>query len=139
VSRQARLNCTASRLRVVAGILQKLDGSVLVADRARCRSMRDYWEFPGGKLAAGESAEQALLRELAEELGIRVAAAEPLIRIEHDYPDLAVAVEFFLVSRWHGEPAGLEGQALRWVSRDALAEANLLPADAPVIEALQAR
>ena len=124
------------RVRVVAGILRKPDGSVLISDRTRCRSMCDYWEFPGGKLADGESALRALARELCEELGIRVVTAESLVRLEHDYPDLLVDIEFFIVSEWHGEPAGVEGQQLRWVARDALDTANLLPADAPVVDAI---
>ncbi len=126
-----------SRVKVVAGILQRSDGQVLVADRAQSRSMKDRWEFPGGKIAAGESAEAALQRELGEELGIEVVEAQHFQHIEHDYPGLCVAIDFYLVPMWRGTPDGIEGQQVKWVERSSLDTANLLPADAPVIEALK--
>ena len=98
--------------------------------------MQDYWEFPGGKLADGESAEAALSRELREELGIEVLEASYFGHIDHTYPELSVSIDFYRVLRWQGDPRGLEGQALRWVNRETLHEQRLLPADAPVIEAL---
>jgi 8-oxo-dGTP diphosphatase len=87
--------------------------------------------------AARFNAAEALARELEEELGIRVIATEYFMHLEHDYPDRSVAIDFFLVSAWDKEPEGLEGQQLRWVPATALADQNLLPADVPVIEALQ--
>jgi len=138
VPRSAQLDDgTPSRVRVVAGILQDVNGAVLIADRARCRSMTEYWEFPGGKVAAGESAEAALERELLEELGIGIGAVKHVHCIEHDYADLKVAIDFFLVAEWTGTPAGREGQQLRWVSRSALGRARLLPADAPIVELIR--
>jgi len=98
--------------------------------------MRDHWEFPGGKVDDGEGNESALSRELAEELGIRVTAARHFHYVEHDYPDFRVGIDFYIVSAWKGDPAGLEGQQLKWVSRQSLAEQRLLPADAPVIDLL---
>jgi 8-oxo-dGTP diphosphatase len=112
-------------------------GAVLIADRDRAGSMRDHWEFPGGKVADGEAREPALLRELEEELGIRVTSARHFHFIEHDYPDLRVGIDFYIVDGWEGEPAGREGQQLRWVPRHALHEQRLLPADAPVIDLLR--
>ena len=80
---------------------------------------------------------QALARELSEELGIEPVAVEYFMHLEHDYPDRSVSIHFFLVHGWQNEPAGLEGQALRWVPPALLGDQNILPADVPVIEALQ--
>ena len=125
------------RVHVAAGILRNNDGSILIAECAQSRSMQGYWEFPGGKVEARESAEAALGRELEEELGIVVVKARHLHHLEYDYPERSVAIDFYLVSAWHGSPSGCEGQRLKWVSRNALRSQNLLPADAPVIEALE--
>ena len=110
---------------------------MLLARRPPGKSMAGLWEFPGGKIGDGESPEQALERELAEELGVEVGAAERFMHLEHDYPDRSVSIHFFLVDDWKNEPAGLEGRALRWVSPAQLGDQNILPADVPVIEALQ--
>jgi 8-oxo-dGTP diphosphatase len=79
----------------------------------------------------------ALRRELAEELGIEIGASRHFCYIEHDYPEFRVAIDFFLVADWHGTPGGAEGQAIRWVQTAELEVDHLLPADAPVIEALR--
>ena len=134
--RQAELTESNRRVRVVAGILQDRDGRILIADRTRSRSLKDHWEFPGGKVNAGETSEDALRRELAEELGIEIAAVSRFLHAEHDYPHISVAIEFFLVSSWEGTPDGLEGQQIRWVDRTSLDPDMLLPADAPIVEAL---
>ena len=135
--RQAELS-SRPRVRVVAGILLDDNGFVLIADRRQSRSLQDYWEFPGGKIAAGESAADALRRELLEELGIDITPGRHFRRIEHDYADIDVAVDFYLVYEWHGTPAGCEGQEIRWVDPRRLSQQKLLPADAPVIDALRA-
>ncbi len=126
-----------TRIRVVAGILSTADGRVLIADRCRSRSMRDYWEFPGGKLHEDETPEQALARELSEELGVEVIRARHFQHLQHDYDDLKVAIDFFLVDDWQGEPSGVEGQQLKWVASSNLDQVPLLPADTPVVEALK--
>jgi 8-oxo-dGTP diphosphatase len=125
-------------VRVVAGILLQDDGKVLIANRVQSRSMQAFWEFPGGKIAEGEAPEAALKRELAEELGVDVVPGRHFHHIEHDYPDAAVVIDFYLVSEWRGDPAGCEGQQIRWVDRRHLHDHNLLPADAPVVAALKA-
>ena len=112
-------------------------GRVLIAERVGGGPFQGMWEFPGGKIGDGESPEQALERELAEELGIETAAVERFMHLEHDYPDRSVSIHFFLVSAWNNDPAGLEGQALCWVPPASLGDHELLPADVPVIEALQ--
>jgi len=124
-------------LRVAAGILHDAGGRVLITERVGGGPFQGMWEFPGGKIGADESAAEALVRELDEELGIEVAGIEHFMHIEHDYPDRSVSIDFFVVSEWKNEPAGLEGQALRWVETASLGDQNLLPADVPVIEALQ--
>ncbi len=124
---------------MVAGIVRDADGRVLITDRARAKSMRDYWEFPGGKIRGGESAGDALSRELGEELGIEVRCSEFLVTLEHDYPEMRVEIDFFLISEWRGTPLGLEGQSLRWLRPPDLAVETLLPADAPLIELLKGR
>jgi 8-oxo-dGTP diphosphatase len=125
------------RLRVAAGILFDGRGRVLIAERVGGGPFQGMWEFPGGKIGDGESPEQALARELGEELGIETGAVERFMHLEHDYPDRSVSIHFFLVSGWKNDPEGLEGQALRWVPPASLHDHQLLPADVPVIEALQ--
>jgi 8-oxo-dGTP diphosphatase len=122
---------------VAAGILRDTDGRVLITERVGGGPFHGMWEFPGGKIASDESAEQALARELTEELGIGLRDASHFMHLEHDYPDRSVSIDFFLVDAWDNEPAGLEGQQLRWVKTASLADHNLLPADVPVIEALR--
>ena len=125
------------RLRVAAGVLRDSSGRVLITERVGGGPFQGMWEFPGGKIGDGESPKQALARELSEELGIEPVAVEYFMHLEHDYPDRSVSIHFFLVDGWQNEPAGLEGQALRWVPPASLGDQNILPADVPVIEALQ--
>ena len=126
------------RFDVAAGILRDASGRVLITERLGDGPFHGMWEFPGGKIGAHENAEQALARELSEELGIELRATSHFMHLDHSYPDRSVSIDFFLVSAWRNEPEGLEGQELRWVAADSLAEHNLLPADVPVIEALRA-
>jgi 8-oxo-dGTP diphosphatase len=125
-------------LRVAAGILRDDSGRVLIAQRLEGGPFNGLWEFPGGKIVADERPIEALTRELAEELGIRVTTARPLIDLRHAYADREVELWFFLVTRWQGEPRGVEQQQLRWVPVVELDAEILLPADQPVVEALQA-
>ena len=125
-----------NQFHVAAGILRDADGRVLVSERLCDGPFNGLWEFPGGKIADGEAPIDALRRELVEELGIEVAEASPYMALHHEYPDRIVDLEFFLVTAWQGEPAGLEGQGLRWLLPSELRSDELLPADAPVIEKL---
>ena len=122
---------------VAAGILCDAEGRVLIAERLGGGPFQGLWEFPGGKISDGESAAEALSRELAEELGIEVIACASFMRLRHEYDDRIVSIEFFIVSDWVSEPVGREGQELRWVPRERLDAGELLPADVPVVEALQ--
>ncbi len=108
-----------------------------MTDRSQAKTMRAFWEFPGGKLAAGESAQDALQRELGEELGIAIISSEHFHSLEHDYPDMQVAIDFFLVREWQGTPSGIEGQELRWLVPAEISPGLLLPADAPVLELIK--
>lgn len=109
----------------------------MLTDRAQAKTMREFWEFPGGKLADGESAQDALQRELGEELGIAIISCDHFHSLEHDYPELHVAIDFFLVREWQGTPTGIEGQQLRWLDPANVSPELLLPADAPVLELLK--
>jgi 8-oxo-dGTP diphosphatase len=127
----------ASRIRVVAAALYDTQGRVLIAERPAGKPLAGRWEFPGGKIAAGESERDALARELEEELGIRVTAARPFMTLQHDYAERRVELAMWIVEAWSGAAHGLDGQRLRWVHPDALAHENILEADRPFIEALQ--
>jgi 8-oxo-dGTP diphosphatase len=122
---------------VAAGILRDTAGRVLISERLCDGPFDGLWEFPGGKISAGESAVDALHRELAEELGIDVTGSEAFMNLHHEYPDRTVDLEFFIVTGWRGEPRGIEGQGIRWLSPEQLDPGDLLPADAPVVDALQ--
>jgi 8-oxo-dGTP diphosphatase len=124
---------------VAAGVLADNDGRVLIARRPPGRHGAGFWEFPGGKIAPGETAEQALGRELQEEIGVTVERAEPIMTLRHAYPDRLVELHCWRVLEWIGEPRGLEGQSLQWLPPDQLMAAGLLPADEPLVAALLPR
>ena len=124
-------------IHVVAGVLFDHSGRVLVARRPGGSHLAGLWEFPGGKLEPGESREAGLARELAEELGVRVLAASPLVCVEHPYPDRDVVLDVWRVESYSGEPHGREGQAIEWRDLGSLDAADFPPADAPVLAALR--
>lgn len=123
-------------LRVAAAVIVRADGAVLLAQRPPGKPWAGYWEFPGGKLESGESARDALARELDEELGIRVTRAAPWLTQSFVYPHATVRLEFFRVFAWDGEPVGRDGQALAWQRPDAIEVSPLLPANTRVIASL---
>ena len=124
-------------LRVAAGILKDARARILISERIGDSPFAGLWEFPGGKIGAGESPRMALERELREELGIDVENCTRFMHLDHRYPDRRVSIDFFLVDAWRGEPDGLDGQRLRWESLDDIEPGTLLPADAPVIDELR--
>ena len=126
---------TAS-VRVVAGVLRDRDGRILISKRPAGKHMAGYWEFPGGKIATGESGEQALARELSEELGVSLRRCHPLLQLRHDYTDRVVELDVFVVDDYQGEPSSREAQPLKWVSASDLNAHGLLPADRPIVDAL---
>ena len=123
-------------LEVAAAVLQRDDGSFLLARRPAGKVYAGYWEFPGGKIEAGEAAEKALARELDEELGIAAQRVYPWITRVFAYPHATVRLNFFRVLGWSGEPHAREQQQIRWQRLDAPIAEPMLPANAPVLAAL---
>lgn len=122
---------------VAAAVIERPGGSFLLAQRPEGKVYAGWWEFPGGKVEAGESVQQALARELHEELGIVVERSWPWITREHVYEHGHVRLHFRRVDRWHGELRGREGQSFSWQARaDQPTVAPLLPANGPVLSAL---
>jgi 8-oxo-dGTP diphosphatase len=121
---------------VAAAVIQRADGAFLLARRPAGKVYAGYWEFPGGKVEAGEPAERALARELHEELGIEVGVAYPWITRVYAYAHATVRLNFFRVTSWKGDPHPREGQAIAWERAGAVAAEPMLPANAPVLSAL---
>jgi mutator protein MutT len=124
-------------IHVVAAAVIDEAGRVLIAQRPAGKHLAGGWEFPGGKLEAGEARAAGLARELREELGIAIRNPRPLIRVRHTYPQGEVLIDMWVVKSYSGEPRGLDGQALRWLSQGELENAELLPADGPIVRALR--
>jgi 8-oxo-dGTP diphosphatase len=124
-----------SALDVVAGVIRGADGSILISQRAAQADQGGLWEFPGGKLEAGETLAGALQRELREELGIAIRNAVPLLEVTHDYPQRRVRLHVFEVTDWEGDARPCEGQPLRWVSPESLLDYDFPAANLPIISA----
>ena len=121
---------------VAAAVIERPDGSFLLAQRPTGKIYEGYWEFPGGKVEPGESILNALHRELREELGIHVELAYPWITRIFAYQHATVKLHFYRVLRWRGEPHSHEKQALSWQYKNVLTVSPMLPANAPVLKAL---
>ena len=127
----------SKRIHVVAGIIfHEHKQQVLIALRPQHLHQGGLWEFPGGKVEAGEKVSTALRRELKEELAIEVLEAKPYATICHDYPDKSVLLDFWEVSRFAGEAKGCEGQKLAWVSFEELGDYEFPEANKPIIDML---
>ena len=124
---------------VVACALVDADGRVLVAQRPAGRAMAGMWEFPGGKVEADKTPEAALIRELAEELGIDVTheCLAPLSFASHGYDNFHLLMPLYVCRKWSGTVTGLEGQNLKWVFPRALYDLTMPPADLPLIAMLR--
>lgn len=124
---------------VAACALVDCDGRVLLAERPPGRSMSGLWEFPGGKIEAGERPEDALIRELKEELSIGVCKASltPLTFASHSYPDFHLLMPLFVCRRWEGSVLPAEGQTIAWVHADDLENYRMPSADVPLIPVLR--
>jgi len=122
-------------IHVVAAVIRDRKQNILITKRPDHVHRGGLWEFPGGKLEAGESREQALLRELSEELGIQITQYRPFIQIPHHYPEKSVLLDVWEVSEWHGQPHGKEGQPVQWVSQEQLSAYNFPEANLAIIGA----
>ncbi len=126
------------RIHVVAAVIRNGFGKILLAQRpVNSSHLPGYWEFPGGKIENGESAQQALVRELKEEISITATKLTPLIQVPYSYSEKDVFLDVWEVDQYMGELIPLEGQEIEWVALDELLQYKLPPADLPVVTALQ--
>ena len=128
-------------LYVVACALIDADGRVLMCKRPEGKSHAGLWEFPGGKIELGERPEQAIVRELREELGIEPCeqCLQPFSFVSHAYDDFNLFMPLFLCRQWDGFAKPREGQALKWVFPDKLLDLNLVPADVSLAQEIRDR
>jgi 8-oxo-dGTP diphosphatase len=126
-------------LLVAAVAMVDVDGRVLLAQRPEGKRMAGLWEFPGGKIGDGESPEAALVRELREELAIDITESclAPFTFASHQYEDFRLLMPLYLCRVWKGDPAPIEGQALKWVRPRAMAALPMPPADVPLVAMLR--
>lgn len=126
-------------LLVAACALVDTDNRILLAQRPEGKSLSGLWEFPGGKVEAGETPEETLVRELEEELGIKtkVACLARLSFASHTYETFHLLMPLYICRRYEGIPQGREGQAIKWVKAKALRDYPMPPADEPLIPVLQ--
>lgn len=130
------MNAGTPRVEVVAAVIERPDGTFLLAQRPRGKVYEGWWEFPGGKVETGEPLQAALARELHEELGVDVDESYPWITRTHDYEHAQVRLNFFRVTRWHGELQSREGQQFAWQRLPDLTVDPILPANGPILRAL---
>jgi 8-oxo-dGTP diphosphatase len=124
-------------LQVAVGVITNQNSEILLTLRPKHVHQGGLWEFPGGKLEAGESVQQALYRELQEEIGIQVETAQPLIRVRHDYGDKRVELDVWRVTQYTGTATACEGQQMRWVGPEQLPMFSFPAANMPIIKAAQ--
>ncbi len=121
---------------VVAGVLLRPNGEFFLSSRPPGKVYQGYWEFPGGKIEPGETPQQALVRELREELGIEVKSAYPWLVQVFTYPHATVRLQFFQITEWDGEPHPHEGQQFSWQQPGATEVSPILPANTPILRGL---
>ena len=127
-----------SVVHVAVGVILDPQRHILLTSRAQDSHQGGLWEFPGGKVEAGESLRDALSRELAEELDIRIGRTEPLLEVRHDYADKSVFLDVHVVWDFDGEPRGMEQQPLAWVPAGQLRSYDFPAANEPIVEAVEA-
>ncbi|MEE3240046.1 MAG: 8-oxo-dGTP diphosphatase MutT [Pseudomonadota bacterium] len=120
-------------IHVAVGLVLDND-RVFVAQRDQNAHQGGLWEFPGGKVDAGETVEAALSRELNEELGIFVDYAEPVMQIKHDYTDKIVLLDVWQIARYRGEPSGCEGQPVKWLAINQLLAEQFPAANQAIVD-----
>jgi len=124
------------QVHVAVGVIKK-DDLIFIAKRHELQHQGGKWEFPGGKVEAGETVTQALARELNEEIGIDVQSSTPFLEIHHDYPDKSVYLDIHLVEEFDGQARHLEGQDHKWVAISDLNNYEFPAANVVIIEKLQ--
>ncbi len=127
------------RIHVAVGIILNSAGQVLLAKRPDHLHQGGKWEFPGGKVEAGETVTEALVRELKEEVALTVEATEPFMVLSFDYPDKQVLLDIHSVRQFSGEAEGLEGQLVAWVNKTELSQYEFPEANKPILAALLAQ
>lgn len=125
------------KLHIAAGIICDQNNNVFITQRPLKSHMGGFWEFPGGKLEDKETPEQALVRELQEEIGIDVTQCSLFETVEHDFPDRHITLSFFLVTQWDNDPYGKEGQEFKWTSIGSLNADDFPPANRTIVALLQ--
>ena len=126
------------KIRVVAAIIEREDGYIFATQRGY-GTYKDWWEFPGGKIDPGETPEQALVREIKEELDTDIRVGEYLITVEHDYPEFHLTMDCFMCEILSGTLTLIEHEAARWLPVDNMWQVKWLEADKDVIRALEKR
>ena len=135
----AAAHAARPKILVAAAALIDGDGRVLMASRPHGKSMAGMWEFPGGKVHADETPEQALKRELAEELGIRTGEScmAAIAFASHDYDTFHLLMPLYAIRVWEGHPTALEGQQLKWLRPNQIMDMPMPPADIPLVAMLR--
>ena len=128
---------SAEPVHVAVAVIMNPQQHVLLALRQTHQHQGGLWEFPGGKVEAGESVYDALVREIEEEIGLTISSADELVKISHDYSDKTVLLDVWLVDAFIGEPKGREGQQLRWCAIADLKEDDFPAANAAIIGAIK--
>ncbi|WHI52259.1 8-oxo-dGTP diphosphatase MutT [Microbulbifer sp. MLAF003] len=126
-----------SVIHVAVGVVSRDDGKILIARRPDHLHMGGRWEFPGGKVEEGESVQQALSRELREEVAIEITELTPLVEIRHEYPEKTVLLDTWQVTAFTGEAMGREGQETAWVAVQELDNFQFPDANQAIIEAIK--
>ena len=125
------------KVQVAIAVIINENNQVLITKRGADQHQGNKWEFPGGKIEVAETAQQALARELKEELGIQLQSATFLTTIAHAYPTKNITFEVYKVTKWQGEPKGLEGQPMRWVEKVALKDYKFPAANAEILSIIE--
>lgn len=127
----------SKKIHVAVGVIKNAANNILIAKRSAHQHQGDLWEFPGGKVEAGESVFEALAREFREEVNITIHSAEPLLTVSHDYGDKQVLLDIWQSRDFSGDAQGNEDQPIRWVAIDQLDTYTFPEANKAIIEKLQ--
>jgi 8-oxo-dGTP diphosphatase len=134
--RNTGLNALSKNIHVAVGILVNEQSQILIAKRPDNLHQGGLWEFPGGKVENGEKVFEALVREFAEEVNIKIISAEPFMEIHHDYGDKQVFLDVWLSKDFSGIAQGLEGQEIKWAALEGFSELNFPKANEAIIQKL---